>query len=132
MLRISVTSPPPPFRWLSIRGNSSNKPPLRVDLLLNEGGGVYSVWGQICPKFSPPAVRFSIVKSIFRGSKMPKFSACGGLYMVILEGFAFIYKVDFPKISACGGLYMVILEGFVSFTRAISKIFACGAQNTSF
>ena len=51
---------------------------------------------------------------------------------IILEGFALIYKGDFPKFSACGGLYMVILEGFVPFTRAISKIFACGAQNTSF
>ena len=63
---------------------------------------------------------------IYKGD-FPKISACGGLYMVILEGFAFIYKGDFPKISACGGLYC-----FVPFTRAISKFFACGAQNTSF
>ena len=68
---------------------------------------------------------------IYKGD-FPKNSACGGLYLVILEGFALIYKGDFPKFSACGGLYMVILEDFVPFTKAISKIFACGAQNTSF
>ena len=31
---------------------------------------------------------------------------------IILEGFALIYKGDFPKFSACGGLSVVILEGF--------------------
>ena len=30
-------------------------------------------------------------------------------YMVIVEGFAFIYKGDFPKFSACGGLYIAVV-----------------------
>ncbi len=68
----------PFYKGEGIRGNSSNKPPLRVDLLLNEGG-VYWVWDQIWPKISPPAVRFPIGKSTFRWLKVPKFSACGGL-----------------------------------------------------
>ena len=53
----------------------------------NEGGGGYWVWGQMWAKILPPAVRFPIVKSTFRGPKCQFFSACGGLSLLNISIF---------------------------------------------
>ena len=73
-------------------------------------------------------------KSAVCKAKWVKAQRFGGLLMsgmVILEGFTLIYKGVFQNFPPAAGSHMVFFRRVCPFTKAISKIFACGAQNTS-
>ena len=57
----------------------AKNPPLRVDLVLNEGGGLWLL-GQIWTKFSPPAARFPIGNRHLEAPKRQKFPPAAGFY----------------------------------------------------
>ena len=65
------------LRNFIIRGNSSKEPPLRVDLVVNEGGVLW-VLGQKFSKFSPPAVRFALRNRHLGGPKCQNFQPAAG------------------------------------------------------